>query len=327
MATLEDVAKETGLTVSTVSRVLNNRGYISSNTREKVYDAMKRLNYQPNELARSLSKQTTNTIGVIVPHIDHPYFARLLSSLETAAYQNGYKLLLFNSRERDEKEDEYMEMCKASRVAGIILCSGSVETERFRDLNVPLVTIERFLEYGTSAVECDNRQGGRLAAQHLLECGCTNVIYLSGENAVSMPADDRALGFMELCGQEGLHCLDPGKEIDARLYASLDYHAYIEKILTEFPEIDGIFASSDVIAAQVIQICSKRGIKIPEQIRLVGFDDSSIASLTTPGITTIRQPVREMAEMAVRMLIRAERKEIVPNRTTLPVTLIRRETT
>lgn len=154
MATLKDVAKETGLTVSTVSRVLNNRGYISSNTREKVYDAMKRLNYQPNELARSLSKQTTNTIGVIVPHIDHPYFARLLSSLETAAYQNGYKLLLFNSRERDEKEDEYMEMCKASRVAGIILCSGSVETERFRDLNVPLVTIERFLEYGTSAVEC-----------------------------------------------------------------------------------------------------------------------------------------------------------------------------
>ena len=153
------------------------------------------------------------------------------------------------------------------------------------------------------------------------------MIYLSGENAVSMPADDRALGFMEFCGQEGLHCLDPGKEIDARLYASLDYHAYIEKILTEFPEIDGIFASSDVIAAQVIQICSKRGIKIPEQIRLVGFDDSSIASLTTPGITTIRQPVREMAEMAVRMLIRAERKEIVPNRTTLPVTLIRRETT
>ena len=102
MATLKDVAKETGLTVSTVSRVLNNRGYISSNTREKVYDAMKRLNYQPNELARSLSKQTTNTIGVIVPHIDHPYFARLLSSLETAAYQNGYTLLLFNSRESEE---------------------------------------------------------------------------------------------------------------------------------------------------------------------------------------------------------------------------------
>ena len=118
MATLKDVAKETGLTVSTVSRVLNNRGYISADARERVYEAMKRLNYQPNELARSLSKQTTNTIGVIVPHIDHPYFARLLSSLETAAYKSGYKLLLFNSGERDEKEDRYLEMCKGSRVAG-----------------------------------------------------------------------------------------------------------------------------------------------------------------------------------------------------------------
>lgn len=96
-----------------------------------------------------------------------------------------------------------MEMCKASRVAGIILCSGSVETERFRDLNVPLVTIERFLEYGTSAVECDNRQGGRLAAQHLLECGCTNVIYLSGENAVSMPADDRRWDLWNSAGRKG----------------------------------------------------------------------------------------------------------------------------
>ena len=151
MATLKDVAKETGLTVSTVSRVLNNRGYISADARERVYEAMKRLNYQPNELARSLSKQTTNTIGVIVPHIDHPYFARLLSSLETAAYKSGYKLLLFNSGERDEKEDRYLEMCKGSRVAGIILCSGRVETQCFEGLGVPLVTVERFLESGTAA--------------------------------------------------------------------------------------------------------------------------------------------------------------------------------
>ena len=230
MATLKDVAKETGLTVSTVSRVLNNRGYISADARERVYEAMKRLNYQPNELARSLSKQTTNTIGVIVPHIDHPYFARLLSSLETAAYKSGYKLLLFNSGERDEKEDRYLEMCKGSRVAGIILCSGRVETQCFEGLGVPLVTVERFLESGTAAVECDNRQGGRLAAKHLLERGCRKVVYLGGENEENMPADDRALGFMEVCLREGLEFLDPGREKDAGLYASLDYHSYIEKI-------------------------------------------------------------------------------------------------
>ena len=197
MATLKDVARETGLTVSTVSRVLNNRGYISKEAREKVYEAMKKLNYQPNEVARSLSKQTTNTIGVILPHIDHPYFSRLLSSLETAAYLNEYKLMVFNSNERDDKEVKYLEMCRGIRVAGIILCSGTVDVQRFEDLGVPLVTIERFLESGTAAIECDNRQGGRMVAKHLAEKGCRKVVYLSGENAEPMPADDRALGFAE----------------------------------------------------------------------------------------------------------------------------------
>lgn len=164
MATLKDVAKETGLTVTTVSHVLNNRGYISEETRKKVYDAMKKLNYHPNEVARSLSKQSTNTIGVIVPHIRHPYFAELISNLESQAYRHQHKILLFNSQEKNEKEYEYLEMCSSNRVAGIILCSGTVGVNEFQGLNVPLITIERFLENGTGSVECDNIQGGRLAA-------------------------------------------------------------------------------------------------------------------------------------------------------------------
>ena len=143
MATLKDVAKETGLTVTTVSRVLNNRGYISEETRKKVYDAMKKLNYHPNEVARSLSKQSTNTIGVIVPHIRHPYFAELISNLESQAYRHQHKILLFNSQEKNEKEYEYLEMCSSNRVAGIILCSGTVGVNEFQGLNVPLITIGR----------------------------------------------------------------------------------------------------------------------------------------------------------------------------------------
>ena len=115
MATLKDVARRSGLTVGTVSRVLNNRGYISEQTRRKVYDVMKELDYQPNEMARSLSKKRSNTIGVIVPHIVHPYFARLVSDLEQAAYDRKYKILLFNSQGKDEKEEEYIEMCKSNR--------------------------------------------------------------------------------------------------------------------------------------------------------------------------------------------------------------------
>ena len=325
MATLKDVARETELTVSTVSRVLNNRGYISEETRNKVYAAMKKLNYQPNELSRSLSKQTTNTMGVIVPLLDHPYFSKLINHLESAAYEYHYKLLLFISKDKDEKETEYLEMCKSNRVAGIILCSGTIGTEKFEEISVPLITFERNLEHGTASVECDNRQGGRIAAAHLAECGCKNVIYMSGIKGMSMPADLRGEGFAEICRKKGIQNTEI--KTDSKLYETLDYREYIEQVLVDHPLTDGIFASSDVIAAQVIQVCSKRGIKIPEQLKLIGFDDVNIASLTTPSITTIKQPIKEMAHMAISLIAASNNNQIVASRTMLPVMLVKRETT
>ncbi len=325
MATLKDVAKETGLTVSTVSRVLNNRGYISEETRQRVYSAMKKLNYQPNEVARSLSKQTTNTIGVIVPHIRHPYFAELISNLENEAYQRQYKILLFNSQEKNEREWEYLEMCSSNRVAGIILCSGTVGVEEFQGLNVPLITIERNLENGTAAVECDNYQGGMLAAKHLIEKGCQHLIHFSGVRETAMPADARALGFRKVCEDGGIDFKDMATS--AAQYNHLEYHEAIELVLRENPETDGIFASSDFIAAQILQVCYRMKIRVPEQIKIVGFDDVNIASLTTPQITTIHQPIKEMAKISVELLIDAQAGNIVPSRTMLPVSLVVRETT
>lgn len=325
MATLKDVAKETGLTVSTVSRVLNNRGYISEETRKNVYEAMKKLNYQPNEVARSLSKQKTNTIGVIVPHIRHPYFAELISNLENEAYRYKYKILLFNSQEKNEKEWEYLEMCTSNRVAGIILCSGTVGVEEFKGLNIPLITIERYLENGTAAVECDNYQGGCLAAGHLLEKGCKNLIHFSGVNETAMPADSRALGFREVCMERGVSYKETATS--AVQYNHLEYHDAIERVLRENPKTDGIFASSDLIAAQILQVCRKMQLEVPSRIKIVGFDDVNIASLTTPPITTIHQPIKEMAAMSVELFINAQEGKIVPRRTILPVSLVERETT
>lgn len=325
MATLKDVAKETGLTVSTVSRVLNNRGYISGETRSKVYEAMKKLNYQPNEVARSLSKKTTRTIGLIVPHIDHPFFSKLVSNLEAAASAEGYRLLLFNSKDQEEKESEYVEMCKSNRVMGIILCSGGIAVDKFGDLNVPLITVERFVERGTASIECDNRQGGRLAAEHLIACGCRHLLYLGGLSEIPMPADVREEGFEEACRKAGVEYAEI--QTDSGMYNRLRYYEFIDKVLAEHPLTDGVFASSDVIAAQVLQICAKKGIAVPDSLRLVGFDDVNIAKLTTPAITTIHQPVKEMAEMAVSLLKDASEGKMVPRRTALPVTLIKRETT
>lgn len=325
MVTLKDVARETGLTVTTVSRVLNNRGYISAQTREKVNEAMKKLHYQPNEVARSLSKQTTNTIGVIVPHIRHPFFAELISNIENQAYLHHYKILLFNSQDKNEKEKEYVEMCSGNRVAGIILCSGNVLLNEFIGLNVPLITIERYLENGTATVECDNLAGGRMAARHLIDSGCRHLIHISGVHETTMPGDARAVGFREVCLEEKI----PFAEVATNVFQfnNLEYHQEIEQILKENPLTDGIFASSDVIAAQILQVCRKMNIQVPDQIKVVGFDDVNIASLTTPRITTIHQPVKEMAKIAVELLISASEGNIVPNRSTLPVSLVKREST
>lgn len=325
MATLKDVAKETGLTVTTVSRILNNRGYISDVSRQKVDDAMKKLDYQPNELARSLSKQTSKTIGVILPHITHPYFARMISCLEEAADEQGYKILLFNSKNRDDRQARYVEICKSNRVAGVILMSGLVSMDNLRSLSVPLVTIERNLEWGTASIECDNYNGGRMAAEHLISKGCSKLIDFAGVNQSVMPADAREQGFIDACKSHGVGHIEVKTSI--KQYNEGEYHNFLKKVLEEHCDCDGIFASSDMIAAQIIQVAGKLGIDIPKDMKLVGFDDTMLASLTTPTITAVRQPIEEMGRLAVSLLLKSVDGEVVPLRSVLPVSLVEREST
>ena len=325
MATLKDVAKEAGLTVGTVSRVLNNRGYISDKARAKVDAAMKKLNYQPNEVARSLSKTRRNTIGLIVPHIRHPYFMEIISRLEYEAYQKGYRILLCNSRNVQEKEREYIDICTRNKVAGIILCSGTVPVEVFDKIGIPVVTIERFLDNGMAAVECDNRQGGVLAAEKLIACGCRHLLHVGNIGGVFMPADMRTEGFREVCEREHV----PFEELltEEIQYDSMMYGDMIEKALLKYPKTDGLFVNSDVIAAQTLQTCRKLHISVPEQLKVIGFDDVFLAALTTPQLTTIHQPIKEMAEIVMNLMHDSVSGKVVPKRTVLPVRLVERETT
>lgn len=323
MATIKDVAREAGLTVGTVSRVLNNRGYISSETRDKVYEVMRRLNYQPNELARSLYKKVNNTIGVIVPRLVHPYFAWLVNELLSEASRAHYKVLLYKSEADTRLEHEYIDMCRANQVAGIVLCSPSVDAGELRELHVPIITIERNGESATGGIICDNYRGGVLAAQHLIERGCRNLIHFSGIVNETMPADRRAEGFAGVCRESGIpYRIIPCVRED---YEAMDYSGFLEKTLEANAEADGIFASNDILAAQIVQYCAKHNITVPEKMKIIGFDDTNIASFCTPPLTTIRQPVREMAGLAIRML--CGENEGVPMQSVFPVSLIIRETT
>ncbi len=325
MTTIKEVALETGLSVGTVSRVLNDRGYISEQTRAKVYEAMEKLNYQPNELARSLSKQTSTTIGVIVPHIRNPYFAELVGFLEEAAYKKQHRIMLFLSNEKEEKEDEYLAECRKTRVAGIILCSGRLEANKFSFQGAPVVTIERDIEDGTACVECDNRQGGRLAAEHLISQGCKKLVHLSGVLGTAMPADQRADGFITACEAHNIQHQEiptTGEE-----YERLNYFGLFERMYSAYPDTDGVFASSDTIAAQLLQFCAAHNISVPQQLKIVGFDDVPLAKLTVPTITTIHQPIKEMADIAIDSIVTANSNQRTLRRVCLPVTLVKRQST
>ena len=325
MATIVDVARLAGVTPTTVSRVINNRGYISEKTKKRVQEAMDELGYQPNEIARSLTKQKSNTIGVIVPHISHPYFAKLISNLENEAAKKDYKIILCNSKEKAEKEKQYLDMCKSNRVAGIVLCSGNVEYNMINTGNIPIVLLEKNFEKGKLGIQCDNYQGGKLATEHLIECGCKKILHLSGVIDEEMPADNREKAFIDVCSKNEIEYFIKKYDIDT--YNQMNYYDYIKAALNEIEGVDGIFASSDLIAAQVIQVCNEIKIRIPEDIKLVGFDDVDISQLTTPRITTVHQPIKEMARLSIELIDAKYNNIEVNEKTILSIKLIIREST
>lgn len=323
MVTLKDIARETGLKVETVSRILNNRGYISDAARARVAEACVRLNYRPNELARSLSRSATSIIGLIVPHVDHPYFAELISALEDEASARGQQLFLFCSRDKEQKIREYFEACMRYRARGVLLCSAAVRADALAGFDIPVVTIECAVEGALASILCDNREGGRLAAEHLISKGCRRLAHISGVRDQPMPADARCAGFLQACEAAGVAHVEYLQ--DDQAYRQMDYYALIHRLFDEHPDTDGVFTSSDLAAAQVLQVCAARGLRVPADIRLVGFDDVHAASLSVPALTTIAQPVRKMAATAIARLLEPPRQKGLT--TSLPVTLVVRETT
>ena len=325
MTTLKDVAKLAGVTVTTVSRVLNNRGYISGETRQKVMTAMKSLDYQPNELARSLIFQRSRIIGVIVPSIVHPFFGELVNAIEYEAAKRGFKIMLANSRHNAEKETVYLDMLKRNKVDGIILASRNLDTKPFLNVTLPLLSYDRDLSPDIPIVSADNYEGGRLIARHLIERGCRSLLYISGSTIVRQLSNLRGNGFIEACQEANLPCATV--ETDEVSLYSQHYEAYIEKALDTYPAVDGIFASSDVIAAQVIRQLALRGRRVPQDVRVAGFDDVQLASLLQPSLTTIRQPIEAMAVQMLELLERKMKGAPAPAKTILPVELVVREST
>ena len=191
-----------------------------------------------------------------------------------------------------------------------------------------MITLERSIDEGTSGIECDNYQGGTLATELLIDKGCRKLMYIGGKSAgvdIHMPGDLREVAFSDTCKR--LNKDNVVMVTDKRLFDSLEYYEFVRKALVDNSEVDGVFASSDVIGAYVLQACADLGIKVPERLKLVGFDDVNIAQFTSPGLTTIHQPVEQMAEIAVATIAQINEGKMVPTKTVFPVTLVERGTT
>lgn len=325
MPTIKDVAERAGVSVTTVSRVLNNRGYISEATRKKVYQAMEELDYQPNEVARSLFRKKSNIIGLIVPTVAHPFFAELTAYLETYAYSRGYKVLICNSQLDASKEQEYIWMLRRNQVDGIIMASHTLEVEEYKKLDLPVVAFDRFISKRIPYVTSDNYQGGRLAVELLLERGCKQIAHMCGSLHLDMLANQRHRAFMDVAEERKVPYFTV--ETDINVFEVEKYEELLSDLLTEHPDIDGLFLNSDIMAIAAMKVCRKLGKRIPEDIKIIGYDDVSIASLVSPQITSIRQPLAEMSDLSVRLIEALLEGKPVEVENCLPVQLMERETT
>jgi len=323
MVTIKDIANKSGLAVGTVSRIMNNRGYISEKSKKKVEDAMRELNYQPNVMAQNLSKTSSNLIGVIVPNIEHPYFSTLVSEIESQYRAKGFQTIVMISYEDENNEKELIIECRKNRVFGIILCSENIFSENFETNGIPVISIERFHVNGITSIICDNFQGGKLATQHLIDQGCKNLLCICGKGKINMPADERVKGFNEIALKNNINHFV--QIATYKFYQSMDYEKIIKNALTENKNIDGIFCTSDVQAMQLISYLSRENIAVPEDIKIVGYDDTFVCKWSNPNITSIKQPIKKMVKASIESFIAFKNGETIDSTQVFPVELVVRE--
>lgn len=296
---LEDVAAAAGVSKTTVSRVLNHRGYLSEKTIAKVQKAMQELDYRPNIIARQLYKQRTDLVGMIFPTVDNPFFSQLEAEMERQLYRNGYKVLIGNSQNDPAKEENYLQQLLTHQVDGLIVGTQNRGLIGYQHANLPVVAIDQVVGKNIPVVSSDNYQGGLLATQRLLDDGCRHIIHTNGPLGLDTPTQKRREAYEHLMTKNNLPAIT--YHLDFNI-STIDKERVFRRIFEEHPEVDGIFAANDTDASTIINMASEYGKRIPEDLKIVGYDGSNVTRLLLPGLTTIQQPIDEMADLAVQLL-------------------------
>lgn len=315
VAKLTDVAKLAGVSPTTVSRVINKKGYLSEKTIQKVNDAMRELGYKPNNLARSLQGKSAKLIGLIFPNIRHVFYAELIDKLEHELFKKGYKTIICNSEHDSEKEREYIEMLEANQVDGIISGSHNLGIEDYNQVTAPIISFDRNLSPDIPVVSSDNYGGGVLAAQTLVKTGANDIIMITGNDNSNSPTGLRHAGFASILPDAPIINVSSD-------FSPVRKEMEIKNILTQ-QKPDAIFASDDLTAILIINIAKELGISVPDQLKVIGYDGTYFIENYYPQLTTVKQPLEEIAFLCVELLLqKIEGKKVATTGYFLPVTLL-----
>ncbi len=318
--TIKDVAKHAGVGIGTVSRVINNEGAVGAQTRQKVLDAMSDLNYSPNNMASQLRRNETRIIALLVPVVNHPFFAKLAYYVEDEADRFGYSTILVSSQQRVEKEVEIISRIKQKKVDGAVFVTHYVHEED--DLkDCPIITIDRVLGKDTPYVTSDNYEATKKAVKYMIERGAKRIGFIGSKPLVDSEVMERERAYRDVMAECGM---------PVRIVNEVMQHGEETVVVADFMEkyadVDGVFVSGYTLSQFFYDAAIELGKKIPEDLQIVSYD-GIFKQWSTSNMTSVEQPVEEMARQVVRLLIKKIHGEETCTRTVLKTKFVLGTTT
>ncbi len=327
MVTVYDVARQAGVSTTTVSHVINGTRFVDLQTEERVRGAITQLGYRPNLLARSLRRQETHTIGLLVPDNSNPFFAEVARVIEDAGFAQGYSVILCNSDLSEAKQAAYLDVLLSKRVDGLLLVSSVAQPgplEQIGAAGVPVVVVDRDVsDFPVDQVMVANDDGGYLAGQYLVRLGHRRIGCITGLHD-DTPSRGRVIGFRRALVQAGVALPCAAVVRGNERYDGGE--AAMGELLQRDLGLSAVFVFNDVMAIGALNALRRAHVSVPDAMSIIGFDDILQASAMVPALTTIAQPVKELGQVSVRLLLdRLLHPDKPPSRVSLPVRLIERE--
>ena len=308
MASMRDVAKLANVGLGTVSRMLNDSGYVSEETRNRIEEAMKALDYTPNELARNLYHKRTGIIAVLVPNVSNPFFAEFVDHVEAELYKAGFKMMLCTT----EKEfNAYLDMLNRHIVDGVITGAHSLAVEEYKKIHKPIVALDRYLGEDIPVIAVNHKEGGRLAAETLIQNGCRRVLHFRGKVTVESPYHDRHFEFARIMEEHGIQTID--YELGRNRLDSEYYKKAVKDVFTRGIDFDGVFGV-DRPVIECMNETIRRHRRVPEDVKFVAYDGTFITEMVEPPLTAIVQPIKELARESVRLVCNLVNGKVYKNK-------------